>query len=274
MLETVEVRTPQGSFLELPLMGVLSGYVITDIEGLDPVPATLVSSSFATMDGEQYHSARREKRNIVLKISFEPDFVTSSVQDLRRGLYDYFMPKSLVSLRFVMDDGLEADIQGRVESFETPLFSQKPEVQISLLCFDPDFYDASSVVLVGASTNGPSEMTINYGGSVEAGVVLQFNVNQTINALTVYHRDPSGTLRSMDLQVPMINGDIVKISTETGNKYARKTTGGSESSALYAISPQAYWLKLQPGQNTIRVYAATGTTIPYTLTYLTRYGGL
>jgi hypothetical protein len=64
----------------------------------------------------------------------------------------------------------------------------------------------------------------------------------------------------------LINGDIVKISTVAGTKYARKTTAGSETSALYAVSPQSYWLKLQPGANTIRVYA-TGAAIPYTLTY-------
>ena len=274
MLETVQARTPQGTLLELPLMGVVSGYNITNIEGLDPVKATLVSSSFANMDGEQYHSSRRETRNIVLTISLEPDYIGTTVQTLRRDLYDFFMPKSLVNLRFMMDDGLEADIQARVETFETPLFSKEPEVSISLICFDPDFFDATAVVVAASSTNGATETTIHYGGSVETGALLQLNINQTINALTVYHRDPSGTLRSLDLQTPMINGDIVKISSETGNKYARKTTGGSESSALYAVSPQSYWLKLQPGENTIRVYTTSGTPIPYTLTYLTRYGGL
>lgn len=274
MLETVEVRTPQGTLLELPLMGVVSGYNITNIEGLDPVKATLVSSGFANMDGEQYHSSRRETRNIVLTISLEPDYTTSSVQDLRKGLYDFFMPKSLANLRFVMDDGLEADIQGRVESFETPLFTQDPEVAISLICFDPDFYDADPVVMAGSSVNNSTENVINYGGSVETGVLLELNINQTISAVTIYHRDPAGTLTSMDLQAPMINGDVVKISTVVGDKYARKTTGGTESSALYAISPQSNWFELQPGENTIRVYTTSGTPIPYTLTYLTRHGGL
>lgn len=274
MLETVEVRTPQGALLELPLMDVVSGYVITDIDGLDPVDATLVSSSFANMDGEEYHSSRRVKRNIVLTIGLEPDYVTSSVQDLRRGLYDYFMPKSLVNLRFKMDDGLEADIQGRVESFGTPHFTKDPEAVISLICFNPDFFDASPVMMAGASVNSSAENTIHYGGSVETGVLLQLAINQTISALTIYHRDPSGTLRSMDLQTPMINGDTVKISTVVGDKYARKTTGGTETSALYAVSPQSHWFELEPGENKIRVYTTSGTPIPYTLTYLTRYGGL
>ena len=273
MLQTVEVRTEQGDLLSLPLQDVVSGYIINNIEGLDPVKATLVSSSFANMDGQQYHSSRRETRNIVMTIGLEPDYVETTVQDLRRGLYDFFMPKSLANLRFVMDDGLEADIQGRVESFETPLFSKEPEVAISLICFDPDFFDATANVISGNTTSDTTETTINYDGTVDTGVLLQVNPNRSLSSFTVYHRDPSGTLRSLDFSAAMVNGDIVKISTVTGNKYARKTTAGTESSALYGVSPQSYWLKLQPGNNTIRVYA-TGAAIPYTLTYFDRYGGL
>jgi hypothetical protein len=273
MLQTVEVRTAAGDLLSLPLQNVLSGYSITNIEGLDPVKATLVSSSFANMDGEQFHSARRETRNIVLTIGLEPDYLYDSIETLRRGLYGFFMPKGVANMRFIMDDGLEADIQGVVESFETPLFSKDPEVTISMVCYDPDFVEADPVVLAGNTTALTTETTINYYGTVDTGVLLQLNVNRSLSGFTVYHRDPSGTLRSLDFQAAMINGDIVKISTMVGNKYARKTTGGTETSALYAVSPQSYWLKLQPGTNAIRVYA-TGAAIPYTLTYVNRYGGL
>lgn len=273
MLTAVEVRTEQGQLLSLPLQDVVSGYIIEEIEGLDPVKATLVSSSFANMDGEQYHSSRRETRNIVLKIGLEPDYVNDSVQDLRRGLYGFFMPKSLVNLRFIMSDGLEVDIQGRVESFETPLFTKEPEVDISVICFDPDFFDATPVVVSGNSTALTTESLIPYDGTVDTGVLFTLNVNRSLSAFTVYHRDPSGTLRSLDFQAALVNGDIVKVSTVTGNKYARKTTGGTESSALYAVSPQSYWMKFQPGDNYIRVYAV-GAAIPYTLTYVNRYGGL
>lgn len=273
MLTAVEVRTGTGDLLSLSLQDVVSGYIVQDVQGLDPVKATLVSSSFANMDGEQYHSARREARNIVLKIGLEPDYVHDTVQDLRRGLYDYFMPKALVNLRFVLSDGLQLDIQGRVETFETELFSKDPEVSISVMCFDPDFFDATAVVFSGNTTATTTETKITYDGSTDAGVLFQLNVNRTLSTFTIYHRDPSGTLRSMDFSTALVNGDIVKISTVTGNKYARKTTSGTETSVLYAVSPQSYWLKLQPGDNYIRVYA-TGAAIPFTLTYNERYGGL
>lgn len=273
MLQAVEARTPQGDLLSLPLRDVLNGYIVQEIQGLDPVKATLVSSSFATMDGQQYHSARREARQISLKLGLEPNYIDNTVESLRRGLYDYFMPKAVVNLRCVMEDGLEVDIQGHVESFETPLFSKEPEVDVVVMCYDPDFFDATAVVLSGNSTSTTTETTINYDGTVDTGVLFQLNVNRTMTGVTLYHRDPAGTLRSLDLQMALVNGDIVKVSTVSGSKYARKTTSGSETSALYAVSPQSYWMKLQPGTNTFRVYA-TGAAVPYTLTYFNRYGGL
>jgi hypothetical protein len=54
MLTGVEVRTIQDNLLALSLDDPSSGFIIEEIEGLDPVKASVVSSSFATMDGEQY----------------------------------------------------------------------------------------------------------------------------------------------------------------------------------------------------------------------------
>src|SRR5215216_4960528 len=143
MLETLEVRNAQGALLSLPLQDVSDGFVVADILGLEPVDAVLVSSSFANMDGEQYHSSRREKRNILLKIELKPDFVVDSVRDLRNRLYEFFMPKTEVQLRFILDD-VSVNIMGRIEKFTCPLFARDPEANISLLCFNSDFVDLTS----------------------------------------------------------------------------------------------------------------------------------
>ncbi len=99
MLVSLEVITRQFQSLLLPLNEVLNGFAVESIEGLEPVKATLVSSSFAQIDGAQYHSSRREPRNIKLKMGLEPDYVTDSVRDLRHRLYGFLMPKSEVTLR-------------------------------------------------------------------------------------------------------------------------------------------------------------------------------
>lgn len=282
MLEIVEVRTKQGSLLSLPLEDISSGIVVKEIAGLDPVKATLVSSSFANQDGEQYHSSRREARNIKMTLEFDPDWATMSVREIRNRLYEFFMPKSEVGLRFrfapgltldsIFDD-LVVDILGRVESFETPLFSKEPAVDISLLCFDPDFYDPNPVTVEGFSTSGSLESTINYAGTVETGIVFKLFVDRTLSEFSIYHRPPDGTMRTIDFSNPLVAGDVVTISTIVGAKEVVRTRSGLDTPILYAITPQSHWLEFQSGENHIRVYAE-GADIPYTIEYTTKYGGL
>lgn len=273
MLTLVEARNIQGSLLSLPLDNVSGGYSLRDILGLDPVKATIVSSSFAGVDGAQYQSARREERNIKLKLGLEPDYITTSVRDLRLKIYNFFMTKSKVDLRFYDSSGLVVDIMGYVESCDTPLFSDEPGVDVSILCLDSDFIDLASVVTNGSSTSGTMETLYHYNGSVETGFTFALNINRALTEFTIYHRGPDGVLRSMDFADSFANGDVLTISTVTGSKSVLLTRAGSTSSLLRAKSPQSGWLELLNGDNYIRIYA-TGAAIPYTITYTTRYGGL
>ena len=104
LLNALKVTNSQGTELDMPLSDNSNGFLIKNIDGLDPVKATLVSSSFANLDGEQYHSARRETRNIVLSLGLDPSWGSASVKDLRDQLYSYFMPKSPLLMNFHMFD--------------------------------------------------------------------------------------------------------------------------------------------------------------------------
>lgn len=273
MLTKVEVRNSQGALLALPLEDVSSGFVVEDIQGLDPVKATLVSSSFAGSDGEQYQSSRRESRNIKIILDLEPDYAVTSVRDLRKRLYAFFMPKTEVSLRFYMFDGLIVDILGRVESFDAPLFAKDPQATISITSFDPDFINLIPITLSGISTAGSTETLINYVGTVETGLRFVLNVDRPLSEFTIYHRPPDGTIRSLDFAGSLVAGNVLAISTIFGAKGAIVTKAGSDSSMLYGISQQSKWIELENGDNYIRVYAA-GVGIPFTITYTPRYGGL
>lgn len=278
MLVRVEVRTPQGTLLNLPLEDVSDGLFIEEIEGLDPVKATLVSSSFANVDGEQNHSSRREARDVKLKVGLETNYATNTVRSLRSLLYAYFMPKSTVFLRFVHDDDFAVDIVGTVETFETPIFTKEPQADISVRCFNPDFVVPSPTVLELVTVDGTEEnegwLDIDYDGTVETGIVLELSVNRVENLITVYNQSPSSGLRQLDFSAPLVVGDTLRLSTVSGAKGATLTRAGTITSVLYGVDPQSAWLTLEQGINRFRVYATGTTAIPYTLEYLTRYGGL
>lgn len=273
MLTMVEVRTSQGALLTLPLGDISEGLLVSEIEGLDPVKATLVSSSFARLNGEQYHSSRRETRNLKLRLGLEPDYMSASVQDLRMRLYAFFMPRSVVNFRFYTSEGLILDIQGRVETFESALFTKEPAVDISIICFDPDLVDSVPVTLSGVSADTEVQTHIIYRGTVETGIKFILRPNRTVSEFTFYHIPPDGTIRSLDFSTPLLAGDVLTISTISGEKGAVRTRSGSNTSVLYGISPQSNWIEFIPGDNQIRVYAV-GAAIPFDIEYTTKYGGL
>lgn len=278
MLTSVEVRTRQGTLLSLPLEDVTSGLFIEEIEGLDPVKATIVSSSFANVDGEQYHSSRREARDMKLKVRLETDYVTNSVRSLRNRLYSFLMPKSEVFLRFVHDDDFVVDIVGTVETFDTPLFAKEPRADISIRCFGPDFVVPTPTVLNLVTVDGTEAnegwTEIEYDGTVSTGVVVNLNLNRVEQALTIYGQTPGGDLQQLDFSALLAVGDKLRISTVAGGKGATLTRNATLTSVLYGITPQSAWVQLEQGVNRFRVYATGTPAIPYTLEYVTRYGGL
>lgn len=277
MLIALEARNRAGALLSLPLDDVSDGIIVESIEGLDPVKATLVSSSFAALDGAHYQSSRREPRNIKITLGMEPEFETESVRDIRNRIYSFFMPKSEVRLSFRQLDGQVVDISGRVESCDTPLFVKEPQVVISMLCFDPDFVDLTPVVhdyaTSGNTTDEAGKLVIDYDGTVETGFLLTLLLNRHIFDFIVYHRPPDGTLRTLYVSHAFDNSDVFKVNTQVGEKSAIRTRNGVDSSILYALSPQSSWLELQPGVNVIRVYTE-GAAIPYNIRYTNKYGGL
>lgn len=273
MLVEVEARTEQGALLSLPLESTFNGFVVEEIDGLDPVKATIVTSNFAQVDGSHHHASRREARNILMRIGLEPDYVNTNVQGLRTRLYNFFMPKAKVHLRFKLSTGLEVDISGVVESFESKLFSREPVVNLSILCVRPDFIGADKIEVSGSTTAMTSEIHIPYEGTVETGVLFKLNLDRVLSEFIVFHRPPGGVVRRFEFVSPMQSGDQLVINTVSGEKSADLIRNSVANSILYGVAPHAQWMELLPGDNHIRVQA-TGAPIPYTIEFHSKYGGL
>lgn len=283
LLDSFKVTNARGSVLEFPFEDPSTGFVVKNIDGLGPVKANMVSSAFAGLDGEQYHSSRRQARNLVLTLGLEPDYAVTSVQALRDQLYDFFMPKSKAILDFhqfdkfsesILTQERTLNIEGRIESCDPVIFVQDPIMDISLLCFDPDFVDLTPRQAAGATVSNLTENIVSYDGTVDTGVVFTLRPNRSFPDFTIFHRPPDGSLMTIDFAYPLVAGDVLEISSVPGSKYVKVTRAGVQSSILYAISPQSGWLTLQPGDNRIRVYESTGAPIPYTIDYTDKYGGI
>lgn len=273
MLQGIEVVNNQGAVLPLSLTEPEDGYVIKEIEGLDPVPAEIVSGSFANADGEQFQSSRRGKRNIVIKLDLRHEYAGLSAGQLRAGLYGYFMPKMEVLLRFFDDLIGTVEIKGTVESFSAPLFAKEPEAIISILCFKSDFLSPNSDIITGISNSDYTELEFQYTGTVETGVIFSLFPARSTTEVTLHHRTPD----NIDSALPFVGiinkGDQLVINTTPGEKGGVMIREFTERSVLYGISPFAHWITLKPGTNFIRVHIE-GAAIPFSLEFTKRYGGL
>lgn len=272
MIEIVDVKNALGATLRIELGDPSSGLLVEEIGGMGPVKATVIETTSAGVDGAQLQETRREGRDITFKIFLEPDYVTETVWDLRQQIYDFFMTKVRVSMRFFMTSGLFVDIAGVVESCEPDIFTAEPAMNVSIRCSKPDFIDPTVVNRAGSTTASTVATDIDYPGSVETGIVLTLNVNRALTEFTVYNTPSDNILRQMDFAASLQAGDVLKISTVRGDKFITLTRAGVTSSLLYAVSPQSSWTQFFRGINKFRVYAV-GAAIPYTIQYTTKYGG-
>ena len=273
MLTAVEVMNPLGSTLRLPLASTDGGYSVREIDGLGPVAATLTSSSIAQVDGAQAQNARRDIRNITMKLGLEPDYVTTTVQSLRSSLYDYLLPKALVGLNFYIDDVLTFVTSGQVETFDNPLFVSDPEADISIVCYDPDLYAPAPVVLSANTRSDTNTNLVTYDGTSEVGVIFTLILNRTLSDFWITNARPDNQRQKMELSGSYLSGDVITIDTRPNSRALTLKRGGSTSSLLSDFDETGTWLALQKGPNQFGAFAA-GAGIPFTMTYTSQYGAL
>lgn len=275
MLTQVDAVNVRSDTLQLPLLSAANGYAVRDIQGLGPVSAELTSSAIAQRDGAQPQNARRDVRNITMKLGLIPNFVTTTVDSLRQTLYDYFMPKSVVGLTFWKDGNIYAITSGTVEDFQNTMFTDDPEADISIICYDPDFYapDVTSQDLSTVATTDTT--TISYSGNSEAGVIFTLNVDRILSSIDLYNTAPDNSVQHFSMTgCSFVAGDVVIINSIPGQKSVTLIRDSLSSSGLSYVDPTAIdWITLQRGDNNFRAYCP-GDDIPYTLAYTVKYGGL
>jgi hypothetical protein len=251
-----------------------AGYVVKDIEGLNPVKATLTSSTLSQVDGAQFQNARRDPRNITISVGLEPDYVTTTVQSLRDALYSYFTTKAVVDLAFFLDNVEYVVTTGQVESCENSMFSADPQVDISLICYDPDFYFPEMTNLSSETVPNTNANMVDYQGTTDTGVIFTLNVNRDMTSVILYNIAPDGIVQQFGITgATFTDGDVIIVNSVPGFRSVTLTRDGVTSSILYWVDAFPTWITLKKGINQFRAYSL-GNGVPYDLTYTAKIGGI
>lgn len=124
----------------ITLSGVENMYQIINVEGLNPPSANIKRSEVAGMDGTKYMSGKLEERNIVLTVRINGD-----VEKNRIYLYNYFQSKQYCKMQY-RNGTRNVYAEGYVENIECGLFTNSQQMQVSIICPDPYFYDMKEIV--------------------------------------------------------------------------------------------------------------------------------
>lgn len=287
MITRMEIVSAQAGAPELPLGGFMPNsdpVQIRNIEGLGPVKAEVSATPFATGRGELYQGVSTGKRNIVLTLGLNPNWIDQTMSSLRQILYRYFMPERWSKLLFFSDELPVAQIGGVVESFEPNIFSQDPEIQISILCPKPDFIDVDTTLLSGTTRGSfgipegsPPGAVIDYIGTVPTGFDLRIHtVSGSYSGGVYVNNEIGGEVQEFYLEnVTISSGMYLQLNTvrSTRHIYSVVVAGNVEYDILAKMGKESDWPEFSPGENGFTVMTDDSGLI-WELAYFNRFGGL
>lgn len=285
MLTNLEVYSSLSSAPDLPLVvGALADedlIHIRNLDGIGPVKADINTSPYGTQDGEFYTGSNVAKRNIVLILGLNPDWVEHTVASLRQVVYGYFMSKQPVKLRFFRDDGPTVEIDGYTESNEPNIFSKDPEMLISVICPLPDFIAVAPSVVAGTAKETPDESEFTLVGNVDtSGRVVLTTIEDDPapnydGTVTLEHKTLAAGSNLFKVTGSVAEGLDLIIDSARGAKVAENVVGSEHVNLLNSMTVGSKWLALRPGTNKFRVLLdPAAADKAWTLTYFERFGGL
>ncbi len=250
---------------------------IRNIDGLDPVKASVNTSPLGSVDGTSYVGSSVPSRNIVLTLHPNPDWNTWTHEALRKLIYQYFMPKRPTRLVFYSDDIGPVEISGVVESVAVNIFSKDQEFLVSVICPDPYFTAVEPTIITGQSGDAPTATVVDYKGNIETGILVKItkSTDPSPTDIAIQLGDPKLTFFGVAATVdPTLYFEMSSIAM---NKYVQNVNIGTGVitnllSKIY-IQEGSLWPTLQPGDNEFLVVTDIGEH-DWELRYFERYGGL
>jgi hypothetical protein len=253
---------------------------IRNIDGLDPVVASVGTTPYGSSDGEAYVGSSVLSRNLVLTLHPNPDWVNYSPEALRRLLYSYFMPKQALRLLFLSDDMQDVEIRGIVESFAANQFSKDPEYLASVICPDPYFSATTPVVLTGQAND--ADLDIEYGGNIPGGIQVEVDWRSGTNptAITIEIGNPDLSTFEVSVADIVSAANYFRMSSFPRSKYVENvyTSGANKGKIISLLSnvtvqEGSTWPMLQPGTNSFAIGTDHGVQ-DWQLVYYEKFGGL
>ncbi|MBO5320496.1 MAG: phage tail family protein [Ruminococcus sp.] len=247
---------------QIDLSQTANRFLFSKIEGLNPPAGTISTSSYAGMDGSYLNNAFIEKRNVVIPFEMRG----FDVEKRRHELYKIVKPSRYIKI-YYSTKNISVYAEGIVETCEIENFETLTKGQISIICPDIYWYSTTSQMayysqITGVFTfpfpteNNPQPFTLGkyntqnimeiVNDGDETGFTLEIEAIADASSPTLYNADTDEYLQiTCDLQA----GDIITVTTKTGNKTVTLNRGGVRSNIINRLVSGSTWLTLREGKN-------------------------
>ena len=272
---------------QVDMTATANRYMTSRVEGLNPPPGTISTSSYAGMDGSYLNNAFIEKRNVV--ISFEMRGV--GVEARRHQLYKVVKPSRYIKIYYATA-GIDVFAEGYVETCEVNNFEMLTTGQISILCPESYWYSTTSVMayysqITGAFTfpfptesnprpfilgkyNTQNMMTIVNDGD-EIGFTLVIEALEDARSPTLYNAD---TDEYLQITGEILADDIITVTTKTGHKTVTLDRGGVKTNIINRLVSGSTWLTLREGRNCFYLRGTGLQNLKVTIVHTNAYLGV
>lgn len=269
--------------------GGFSPFLLADADGLYSKIMNVNTSSTTGVDGSVYHSSSLKQRNIVLTLKDIENYV-----DNRDFLNMLFEEKTFGELLF-RDEDEERKIDYIVEKVTSDGSKAYRTHQVSLICPDPYFYDLYDhsfmmAAFVPAFSFAHAFMAskeefgyrqkekikvINNELSIDGtGMTIQITCNGSVKnpSITRVEDHAHISIGTTTKPLSLVAGDVVTVTTDSGNKKVMLTHDGVTSSINQYLSEDSSFLQLRRGSNSLGYSADEGVdSMVLTISYRNRY---
>ena len=265
-------------------------FLLTDADGLYESKNTVYVSENSMIDGATYQRSVAKQRNIELTLTDIGDYVAN-----RNALNRLFKEKSKGTLIFWEADASPRKIDYYVEKFNSSGEDPFREHEISLICPDPFFYDIdasseemaswvsaftfpfaspSTGFVFGYKDNSRIQTIQNDIAEDNIGITIIMSCLGGVTNPSITHIETNSSLHigHEDKPFNMVAGDIVTITTATGNKHVTLTRNGETSEINHYLTEDSVFIQLMRGSNSFGFGADSGANnLTITLEYTYKY---
>lgn len=251
-------------------------FLLAGIDGVYDTKNKVYVSENSMIDGAVYQGSVAEYRNIVLTLRD-----INNYPENRNALNRLFKEKSKGTLIFLEADASPRKIDYYVESLESDESHQARTHEVSLICPDPFFYDIdgssedmaswesafvfpfsslSTGFVFGYQSNERIKTIQNDIAEDNIGVVITLTCmgNVTNPSITHIETGDSITIGHEGKPFEIVTGDVVTITTATGDKHVTLTHDGQTSEVNHYLTEDSTFVQLMRGSNSFGFDADSG----------------